>query len=1067
MARLFRKEYHEHSNTWYFKKTVIPLDLSLIEFRKSLDENGNYLFNFQVTPTEKLFNQAQIKILYDPNHENILEHSCSLHPHEDACAHYLTIIDFAYNHLGTEIFEEKTVQVYRGRILKYNEFWQRILLSSRILIADIYDQESNKIRFFFEGYNRIDIRLISIIIADKELKDEDRNQLGQAREQMLAFSDHELALLKLLFEYKCSFSRKGQFFTIYKHDFVKFFPHLASLQPKIYIKETGDKLLFSEENLNLNFRIEQIDPYNYLLKPVIDKEISAYYVHQATYLLIRNEVFSVDLPFEVEVTEQIFLQGYPLKRKDLVYYYAIVSRQLALQHCYLDFDEQIDLPEIYDEPPRICFRLRKEGEDILMDGDLSYPESTAIPLSVIRYGSELVRYEIGERYAWFYIPPEVPFEVKRFLDQLPEAQYHRLETESALVFSGEQNIEALKKAIFELTEENWDIEISEDLRREFIYRVPLQAKIKAQQEEDIDWFTYDVTYEYKDFSFTHEELKKFFKSKQKFLKLKDGRIVYFSNRENFDQLENILSRSELAKEKVYRLHSYYVPFLYHLNESNPAIKVLGDTYFDEMYNSILNRKTEQPDRVPLFLQPIMRSYQKAGFLWMKMLEHYRLGGILADEMGLGKTIQAISILSGLQGKKISLVICPKTLLFNWALEIEKFNRSIHYLIYEGSKSEREELLKNQNVDVLIASYSIIQNDLKDLEKIQFGYIILDEVQHIKNVSTLRTRAIKKLKADHKLALSGTPMENDLTELWSIFDFLMPGYLPSLKKFKTEYADPVVNKAKAREQLSMMVSPFILRRKKKEVLLELPDKQEQIVYAKMSILQEKMYLQILDEVRRSLFTVPSVTTEIPSPPLNYIHILTALTRLRQITDHPALVEPNLKHDSELSGKTELLMELVEDALGSGKKILIFSQFVTMLKIIRELFVKSKINFEYLDGDTKNRQHHVENFNNNNNVRVFLISLKAGGFGLNLTAADTVILVDPWWNPQTENQAIDRAHRIGQSKKVQVYKLITRGSVEEKIQILQQNKRELFEAIIEESQTLLKTMDTNQLKDLFTY
>ncbi|HPT71175.1 MAG TPA: SNF2-related protein [Candidatus Cloacimonadota bacterium] len=1067
MARLFRKEYHEHSNTWYFKKSLILLDPTLIEYRKSLDENGNYLFHFQSSPSDKLFYPAQVKLLYDPNKEVVLQHSCSIHPNEDTCAHYLTVLDYAYNHLGTEILQERTTQVYRGRILKYNEFWQRVLLNSQILIADIYDTESNKIRFFFEGYSRIDIRLIAIIMANRELKDEDRVLLDEAREQMLAFSDHELALLKMLHEHKCSFSRKGQFFTIYKHDFVQFFPHLASLQHKIFIKETGDRLIFSEESLNLNFRIEQVDPYNYLLKPVLDKEISAYYVHQATYLLIRNEVYSVDLPFTVDVTQQIFQFGYPLKRKDLVYYYAIVSRQLALQHCYLDFEEEINLPEIYDEPPHIHFRLHKEEENIIMDGNLSYEDGIEIPLSVIRYGSELVRFEVGSHDAWFYIPPEIPFDVKLFLDKLPEAQYHRLETDAVLVFAGDENIEALKKAIFELTEENWDIEISDELRKEFIYKVPLQAKINARQDAEIDWFTYDVTYEYKDFSFTHEELKKFFKSRQKFMKLKDGRLVFFSNKENFDQLDNVLSRSEIAKDKVYRLHSYYVPFLYHLSDSNPAIRILGDSYFDAMYDSILNRKLEQQDKIPLFLQPIMRSYQKAGFFWMKMLEHYRLGGILADEMGLGKTIQAISILSGMQGKKISLVICPKTLLFNWALEIEKFNRSLHYLLYEGSKDTRIDLLKNQNVDVIIASYSIIPNDLMELQEIHFGYIILDEVQHIKNVSALRTKAIKKLKADHKLALSGTPMENDLTELWSVFDFLMPGFLPSMKKFREEYADPIINKAKSREELSMMVSPFILRRKKKEVLLELPDKQEQILYAKMSVVQEKMYLQILDEVKKNLFLIPSETTGIPTPPVNFIHVLTALTRLRQITDHPALVESDLKHDAELSGKVELLMELVEDAIGSGKKLLVFSQFVQMLKIIRDLFIKNKINFEYLDGETKNRQHHVENFNNNNNIRVFLISLKAGGFGLNLTSADTVILVDPWWNPQIENQAIDRTHRIGQSKKVQVYKLITRGSVEEKIQLLQKNKRELFEMIIENGQTLLKTMDSNQLKELFTY
>jgi SNF2 family DNA or RNA helicase len=306
------------------------------------------------------------------------------------------------------------------------------------------------------------------------------------------------------------------------------------------------------------------------------------------------------------------------------------------------------------------------------------------------------------------------------------------------------------------------------------------------------------------------------------------------------------------------------------------------------------------------------------------------------------------------------------------------------------------------------------------------------------------------------------MENNPAELWSIFDFVLPGYLPSLKSVRNsilEKGDDGKNEAR---RISAMVSPFILRRKKKDVLIELPDKQEQIVFCKMSDAQEKLYLQLLDHVKQNLLNKFTFTGG-----QEYMHILAALTKLRQTCNHPALVDKSFVDDPYISGKVELLMEIVHEALENGRKILVFSQFVEMLKILKSTFQKENISYEYMDGSTKHRGKHVDNFNNNENIRVFLISLKTGGYGINLTSADTVIMVDPWWNPMGENQAIDRAHRIGQTKKVMVYKMITKGSVEEKILSLQKNKIELFENLIENGQNLVKTMDTDDMKKLFEY
>jgi SNF2 family DNA or RNA helicase len=427
-------------------------------------------------------------------------------------------------------------------------------------------------------------------------------------------------------------------------------------------------------------------------------------------------------------------------------------------------------------------------------------------------------------------------------------------------------------------------------------------------------------------------------------------------------------------------------------------------------------------------------------------------------MGLGKTIQAISVLSQVPQNSVSLVICPKTLLFNWAAEIEKFNKNLHYELYEGTQIQRYELLQNPTIQILIASYSIIQNDVDELKKVNFYYLILDEAQHIKNVATLRTKAIKKLNAQHRLALSGTPVENHPQELWSIMDFLMPGFMPSFHYTKQKLNNTLQANEQFQEQLKNMTAPFLLRRKKKDVLIELPDKQEQIVFCKMTPLQEKLYLQVLEKVKTDIFSKIN-------PENSYLHVLAALTKLRQICNHPHLIEPEIKSSYEFSGKTELLREMIEGAIENDKKILVFSQFVKMLNILKQMLIAMKIQHEYMDGSTKNRRNVIDNFNYNNNIKLFLISLKTGGFGLNLTAADTVILIDPWWNPMGENQAIDRAHRIGQTKKVNVYKMITLGTVEEKILQMQESKKLMFSNLIENGQQSVKKMSLEQLKELF--
>jgi len=1062
MARLFGKDYHEHSNTWYFSQAIIPLQEGDLLYWKSLDESDRIRFRFFPEQSKNHLFSSSVNVVYDPVQEKIISYKCSDCGSEDACRHYLSLLYYAYHYLKTDILKENIIETYQGNLLVGNEFWQKISQEAQIEVEGIYNTETDKVRFYFNQYQPIDVRLLCLVCAGKSTEEENPRLVEEISANLSALSDAEKHFFAALNSKRASLSTKGQYISVNKKDFAFLLPLIRELKGKFSVRETHEELKFIEQEMNLALRIEHASGNNYILRPVLVEELSAWFVGQPVWLFFRNEIRTVRLPFKSKLVNALFKGQFGLHKNDLIYFRTIVYKQLNHNNIYLDFDEKIELPPFYDNLPSVHFFIHGIEDEILLEGTLRYKPDIEIPISAVRFQSSLVSYEIGGVKCWFYIPQQVFGQVNAFMKKLPSPEFDRLEKHSQLVFRSESNIEILKKAVYGLTEDNWDIEIDENLKRDFIYKVPLQAQISAQLADEINWFSYDIKYKYKDFSFSHEELRKFFKSKQQFMQTQDGRLVFLTQREVFDEVENLLKKSELEKDKVYRARVNILPYYWRLREENPALQLYGDEYLEQMFKALLNRHAEKEEMLPPYLNTVLRSYQKGGYQWLKMLMKYRLHGILADEMGLGKTIQALSVLAETPSDSVSLVICPKTLLYNWAAEIEKFHTNIPYQIYEGSKSERMKMLDNPNARLFIISYTLVLNDIAELSKMKFKWVVLDEAQHIKNVAAQRTGAIKKLNAEYRLALSGTPIENDMTELWSILDFLMPGYLGPLNKFKQEYVSELPQ-PEMRAKLNRLAAPFILRRIKKDVLFELPDKQEQVSWCKLNPVQEKLYLQILEAVRQSLF--PSEVKD-PSQ-INFIHVLSALTKLRQVCNHPALVNPDIRTDMEISAKTEQLMELVEEAIESGHKILVFSQFVEMLKIIRSYFDEQNIVYEYMDGKTKDRQKHVNRFNDDPKVKVFLISLKTGGTGLNLTSADTVILVDPWWNPMIENQAIDRTHRIGQTRKVQVFRLITKGTVEEKIISLQQNKLELFQNVIDEGQSALKLMDEQTLKDLFMY
>ncbi len=1057
MARLFSKDYHLLSTSWYFNHAVIALSQGDLWYWHTLDEAGNYKLRFFPGQDKREHFSAYVDVVYDPRQEQILSHHCHECKEEESCRHYLSLLRYAYLYLSTDIFEQAPVLTCDGDSLRGEVRWMNLAHEAHIRIEGIFDPHADKIRFYHKDYKSLDIlALLSALNADKETDPEYERNLG-------VFSVYELQLFEFLHANRAAYSPKGGFWSLYKRDFAAALTILEHLNGKVVIAESSEPLIFAKEPYPLALRIEPAGKDNFRLLAVLVDELSIWYAGYPSWLFFRNQAFKVFLPFKDEVTDKIFSGDMLLSERDLVYYRSIVHGELARKNVYLDFDSRIELPLVIDTPPKTLLKLQLLQDMILMEGFLEYQPGYAIPMAVLKYGKPLIysSYTGGEEgaQAWFYLPPEVYAKVEALLDNLPEPDMRHYEQSGQLVFAGEEVLEQLKQAVFQLSDQDWEIEISTELRSQFVTRIQLEVEVQATRSEEIDWFSYSVNYRYRDITFTHEELRKYFRSKDDFIHTADGRILFISNPEVFHEMEALVSQSDSTHDNIYRARILALPYYQRLRQENPAFRLYGDEYLETMFKDLQQRRTEHVRALPYYLQTVLRGYQKAGINWLEMLKHYHLGGILADEMGLGKTIQALTIILSAPEDTVCAVICPKTLLYNWAAEIEKFHTNITFAIVEGSKERRNELLNSPNIRLFIMSYSMVLNDLEDLKKHHFEWIVLDEAQNIKNVSAQRTAAIKKLSSSHRLALSGTPIENNMTELWSIMDFLLPGYLGNLKRFKENYLASEDDKG-AKLSLNRAVSPFLLRRIKREVLLELPDKQEQISWCKLNPIQEKLYLQIIEMVQKKLMPEGKES-------YSYVHILAALMKLRQLCNHPSLANEDILPEVSASTKLEQLLELVQESIQSGHKVLVFSQFVQMLQIMRKAFDDLGIRYSYLDGKTKDRVTPVQRFEQDPDLKLFLISLKTGGTGLNLTAADTVILYDPWWNPMVENQAIDRAHRIGQTKKVQVFRLISKGTVEEKILALQKSKLELFNDVIEGGTSVLRSMSMDELKGLFSY
>ncbi|WP_332833381.1 DEAD/DEAH box helicase [Clostridium perfringens] len=646
--------------------------------------------------------------------------------------------------------------------------------------------------------------------------------------------------------------------------------------------------------------------------------------------------------------------------------------------------------------------------------------------------------------------------------QLERFKFIKREEDFCFIGSEEEMYELFSKGIKRLRELG-EVLLSEELKG---FKV-LDSSLISSELKELSNF-YKLKFDFGDFELRElresiDAMKRgdrFYRTKKVYLDLEDPGIVNFLNLLEDLGLENINDNEVyIDKSKVLYIQEK-------LKDRNLSF-IKGGNVLQEIVGKLLNKEFKRK-LVPKALNAELRPYQKEGFKWINEITDLGFGGVLADDMGLGKTLQIIAFLLS-QKKSKSIVVVPTSVIYNWMDEFEKFAPSIRIGLVHGSKSKRDKVLRDfkrgigikieeenlkeksyEKYDVLLTTYGTLKNDEKAYENLSFDYCIIDEAQNIKNPAAQATLSVKNIKSRCNIALTGTPIENNLMELWSIFDFVMPGYLFTKDRFRERF---ILDESNLSE-LKSLITPFILRRLKEDVLSELPEKLEKKYLVEMKGKQKQLYSFYVKAIKNQL----NENKSSEKSGRDKINLFAYLTKLREICLDPSLVVPDYTGGSS---KLTVVKEIVKDASESGKKILLFSQFTSVLQKIEEDFKKEDISYLYLDGGTsaKDRVERVKKFNEDSNIKVFLISLKAGGVGLNLTSASVVIHFDPWWNPAVEDQATDRAHRFGQENKVEVIKLVAKDTIEEKIVLMQEDKRELIQSLMDG-----KTMDGKGLKRL---
>ena len=634
------------------------------------------------------------------------------------------------------------------------------------------------------------------------------------------------------------------------------------------------------------------------------------------------------------------------------------------------------------------------------------------------------------------------------------------ESGETFIAEGPKAIQFWSDGVAALPEE-WDLYVPEELVGTTVRTkaVTMNARVSS----GVDWLAVKVVYESDGVGVDRDELVRCLREGKKYVRLSDNSYAEIDP----EKVQAMIDREvELlaATGKNGKLPLSQAGRVQELLEHASDVSVAPGA--KALFEKLASIDEIKAAKKPRSLKAVLRPYQEQGLSWLRFIHEIASGGVLADDMGLGKTVQTIALLLSLKQEKKeqalrALIVAPTSVVPNWLREIERFGPALSTALWHGAgrKDQMDEL---ESANVIITSYALLRRDIDLLKKLDLDYAILDEAQNIKNPLSATAAAARDLNARRRLALTGTPIENRLSEIWSIFDFVSPGLLGPLNKFEERYGRPIdQGDSKAAARLRAVIHPFILRRTKIEVAKDLPPKIEIDKVVDLAPDQRAIYTQVLREVRAQVLG----EVERVGVAKSQLHILAGLTKLRQAACDPRLLGLPREFSHDDSGKLAALRELVEEVDSGGHKVLVFSQFVSMLKLVRDALDEDKIRYEYLDGSTIDRAERVDAFQSDPTIPVFLISLKAGGSGLNLTAADTVIHFDPWWNPAVEDQASDRAHRIGQKKVVTIYRLVAAGTIEEKILQLKQKKKDLVAAVLTEDSGGAKKLTREDIDDLF--
>lgn len=823
--------------------------------------------------------------------------------------------------------------------------------------------------------------------------------------------------------------------------------------------KTGErKIQFIDEPIDIKFILEKSDESTYCLTPNIDVYgYDIFYGKNYSYFLIDNKMHKCLPKVEnrnlelLEVYKKNYTQSIVFNENNLRNFFAIVVPKIKDNFKIKNIDkEQIEKYMPKDLYVKIYLDYNEKGY-IIADVKFCYGNVEFNPIKNVNL--EITRNAIQEN---------------EVLDTFVQTGFMLDSANARLVLANDEKIYNFLSKEIEDYMKKFEVLVAEDFKKKDIKKIKIKS-IGVKIENNL----LDINLE--DFKFNIYEIKDIinkYKLKRKFYKLKDGTYISLEKNNSLDFLENVVDNIEIdyvnPEEGTIKLPIYRAMYLEKLFKEMNNTNIQKNEYYKKMISEIEDRHIDINTKIPKKLNTELRTYQKIGYKWLKTLEQYKMGGILADDMGLGKTVQVLTvILSYIQENKEkaknSIIVCPSSLTLNWYNEIQKFTPTIKTLVISGDYLERKRKIETiNNYQIVITSYDSLKRDIDLYTQYNFKYIVADEAQYIKNNNTKNSKAVKLINAETKFALTGTPIENSLSELWSIFDFIMPGYLYKYKKFKELYEIPIIKNQDEEKmnKLKKQIEPFILRRTKSEVLTELPDKTVTILSNEMKEEQYSIYMSYMAQARDEIM----YQIDMKGFEKSQIKILSLLMRLRQICCHPKLF---LSEYTGESSKLNQCIEIIQDAVWGEHKILLFSSYTSMFEIIEEQLKKLKINYLKLTGQTKvgERIKLVDEFNTNENIKVFLISLKAGGTGLNLTGADMVIHYDPWWNLSAENQATDRTYRIGQKKNVQVYKLITKNSIEEKIYELQQKKAKLIDNMLSTDATFISKLSKDDIMALF--